>query len=216
MFNPDRADEYKHIQEDANTLTLDRSTLLRAAAGDQDALNLVTKRSSDLYDDQTQKINDLGVVTSAGAQLTADSMRDEATKLQGVNERWQQYGDISAENQQKAKDAARITSDYLLDAVSKADSATRAVDDFGNTLVTLPDGREVVIDAKTGQASTDLSKFKTDTDGVIDHINGRDVIVKVHADTSDAERRMEMFIAQERNIQLGTRIVLPRGERVLP
>lgn len=213
IFNPDRADEYKKIQEDANTLSLDRSILLKAAAGDQDALNMVIQRSNDLYGDAKQAVSDLGVVTSAGSQITAEGLRDEATKLQGVNERWKQYGEINTENQRKAQESARVTSDYLLDAISDAKDATRAVDDFGNVLVTLPDGKEIVIDAKTGQATLDVSRFKKDTDGVIDHLNGKDIVLKARADMSGATAQYNKWIRDHdgRSIKIRGRVITPAG-----
>lgn len=48
----------------------------------------------------------------------------------------------------------------------------------------MPDNTQILIDAKTGQATQDVSKFKGDADGVIDHLNGREVVMR--ANTSEA------------------------------
>lgn len=211
MFNPDRAEEYKKIQADANKLGLDRNTLLRAAAGDQTAYNVVMGRSSDLYTDQEkalQKVIDRGAERQDSERIGILNEMDDLDKLNG---RWQEYGDINSDNKQKARDAAQATSDYLLDAVSKASSATRAVDDFGNMLITLPDGQEVVIEAKTGQATSDVSKFKTDTDGVIDSVNGREVVLKTRTEVDRSQ--YDAFVRELHNstIKIKGRIVTTPG-----
>ncbi|GAA3948929.1 hypothetical protein [Microbacterium soli] len=194
QFNPERADEYKRIQEDAKRLDLDRQTLLRAAAGDQDALNMVIDRTGQLYDDQAEKVK----VTSeaelkARGAKQADNAR-ELSELRQINDRWREYGDINAENREKAADASRAVSEYLLSTIDSASSATRAVDDFGNVLVTLPDGQEIVIDAETGQASSDVSKFKEDTDKVVEQLDGSQINLIVKTALRDAQNQINQFI----------------------
>lgn len=217
IFNQDRADEYKRIQEDAASLSLDTSVLLRAAAGDQDALNEVMSRTNALQDDQAQKIREKQETLKAGQEAELDALHVEEDAINGLKNRWQEYGDISAENQQKARDAAQTTSDYLLKTVSEADSATKAVDDFGNTLITLPDGQEIVIDAKTGKATADVSKFKTDTDGVINHLNGRQISLVVRTALRDAQNQVNNFIKtnEGRSFKIHGRFQVDSG-RVLP
>lgn len=214
QFNPDRASEYKQIQDDAKKLSLDTNTLVKAAAGDQDALNAVLSRTSALYDEQSGKVtaDSMAAIDKRGRANQAEAAK-ELSNISQINDRWKQYGEVNSENQRKAQDAARLTSDYLLDAVSKADSATRAVDDFGNTLITLPTGEQVVIEAKTGQATSDISKFKTDTDGVIDHVNGREVVLKARVDTSYATAQYNKWIKDHdgRSIKIGTRVITPDG-----
>lgn len=192
IFDPDRAEEYKRIQEDANKLGLDRQTLLQAAAGDQESLNVVTERTNQLVDEQNKLVTDSDDIRTKGRGPKEAAAAQELDALDQINDRWRQYGEINDENRQKAEDSATFTSDYLLKTVANAESATRAVDDFGNVLITLPTGQEIVIDAKTGKATTDVSKFKTDTDGVIDQLNGRDVVMSVA--TGDALRAAQSAV----------------------
>ncbi|WP_186324536.1 hypothetical protein [Microbacterium paludicola] len=213
MFNTDRADEYKRIQEDANALSLDTSTLLRAAAGDEDALNQVRDRSIALLDAQEQKIRDTQANLKSGQEAELDALHQQEDAIRSVNDRWGEYGAINDENREKAAAAAAYTSQYLLDTIANADSATRAVDDFGNVLITLPDGKEIVIDAKTGKATTDVSKFKKDTDGVIDHLNARDIVLQVKAAVRDAQNEVNRFVASNdgRSFRLHGRVTVDSG-----
>lgn len=194
IFNPDRVEEYKRIQEDANKLGLDRQTLLQAAAGDQESLNIVTERTNELVEEQNRLVTDSDDIRTKGRGPKEAAAAQELDALNQINDRWRQYGEINDENRQKAKDAAAYTSQYLLETISNAESATRAVDDFGNVLITLPDGREILIDAKTGQATEDVSRFKTDTDGKIDALNNRDIVLSVA--TGDALRTAQNAIDQ--------------------
>lgn len=213
QFNPERAGEYKKIQEDAKALELDRVTLLQAAAGDQDALNTVTARANELVEEQNALVTDSADLRTRGRGPKDAAAAQELADLQALNDRWKQYGDINAENQQKARDAADATSRTLLKAVEDAESATTAVDDFGNTLVTLPDGQEIVIDAKTGKATSDVTKFKTDTDGVISSLNGRDIVLQAKASVAAAQREIDGLISRNngRTMTFKGRVVTPGG-----
>lgn len=212
IFNPDRAEEYKRIQEDVNTLGLDRVTLLQAAAGDQDALNTVIARSNELLEDTNDAIK-RGKEEGFGSGERLMQLSDEQVALTLTNDRWREYGDISADNQAKARAAADATSRTLLKAVEDAESATTAVDDFGNTLVTLPDGQEIVIDAKTGKATSDVTKFKTDTDGVINSLNGRDIVIQAKASVAAAQREIDGLISRNngRTMTFKGRVITPSG-----
>jgi hypothetical protein len=213
IFNPDREKERNQIYEDGTKLGIDRATMLRAAAGDQEALNVVIGQSAELYGDAAREA---GKATEGiGDSLSAQEIEAENLMytLQQVNDRWKDYGAINDENKQKAADAADMTSKYWLDQVAAADSATRAVDDFGNVLITLPDGVEVLIDAETGKASSDVSKFKTDTDGVIEDLNAKDITLAVKAAVQQAQNTVNNFIASNdgKSFKLNGRVVVDSG-----
>lgn len=213
IFNPERADEYKRIQEDANKLGLDRNDLLRAAAGDQDSLNTVTERANELVAEQNLLVTDSEDIRTKGRGPKEAAAAQELADLQALNDRWSMYGQINDENRQKAADAAANTSELLLSAIANADSATRAVDDFGNVLITLPTGQEIVIDAETGQATSDVSKFKTDTDATIEHLNRQSITLAVQAALQDARNAVNGFISQNdgRSFRLHGRVTVDSG-----
>lgn len=66
------------------------------------------------------------------------------------------------------------------EAAVAAGDATRTVDEFGNTVYQLPDGKVVVVDAETGQAVTDIT--------TVQDLELYSKTVKVYADTSEALR----------------------------
>lgn len=186
IFDTDRADEYKRIQEDSNRLGIDKNVLLKAAAGDQDALNVVTDRTSKLVEEQNKLVTDSADIRTKGRGPKEAAAAQELADLQAINDRWQQYGDINEENRQKQADAAAGTTEYLLDLARKTDTAALSVDALGNKMIELPDGTTFYVDAQTGQASLDLSTFQGDADGVIDHLNGEEITLNLA--TEDALR----------------------------
>lgn len=207
MFNPDRADEWKRLQEDAKELGLSQQTLIQANAGDLDSLAEVQKRVNGLVDEERQKREDMG------AFFGGQNKNLEEQRLEGIRDRWQQIADASQELADKAGVASNVTSDMWRDAIEGAKNATREVDEFGNVLYTLDGDKQVVIEADTGQATTNVSKFKGDADGVIDQLNGKEIILRADADVSAVTRAVDRVIAQNggKTIKIGTRIVTAEG-----
>lgn len=59
-----------------------------------------------------------------------------------------------------ATEGARVNASALYDLASQAGTATGEVDDLGNAIVTMPDGKEVVINANTKKAYEDVDAFE--------------------------------------------------------
>ena len=74
-------------------------------------------------------------------------------ELEGALQGTQQGFDLSA-------DAAGIQARALYDLAISAGTATGEVDDLGNTIIRMPDGKEVVVNAETQQAYTDLDAIE--------------------------------------------------------
>lgn len=174
MFNPDRAEEYKKLQEDAKTLHLDQSLLIRANAGDLEAQKVVQGEVNKLLEDE-------------GSYMEGLRGDHEVLKgsVQGLRDRWKSVTDATEEQRQAAQNSRKVTSEFLLSAASQAKSATAEVDKFGNQLIKLPDGTEFVIDAKTGQAHQDMDRFYGDADDKIEKLNRKDVRVRLRVDDSE-------------------------------
>ena len=172
-FNPDRANEWKQLQEDANKLGLTENEIIKANSGDLEANALVQERIRDL------------VKETYGDETNIDMLRLQTQELGGIEERWIAVSDEAQRNHDAVRAAAEANSDFWKEAISGAESAEVAVDDFGNQLVKLGDGTEIVIEADTGRASDDISKFKADTDEVIEQLNGKDVLMRVKVDESE-------------------------------
>ena len=171
-FNPDRANEWKQLQEDANKLGLTENEIIKANSGDLEALAVVQARVRDL------------VKETYGDETNIDMLRLQTQELGGIEERWIAVNEVALENQENLRGAAEAASQFWKEAIAGAESAEVAVDDFGNQLVMLDDGREIVIEADTGRASDDISKFKADTDEVIEQLSGKDVLLRVKVDES--------------------------------
>ena len=169
-------DRYKQAQDNARNWGVDVSTAMRAMAGDATALAIaqdsVTQKAKE-YEEATDKTSEAALDMWNQARARADSLK----ALRGEMDAGQT--------------AARNVSDALLQIVQSSADAAVEVDALGNKVVTLPDGAEVFIEANTGRATQDVSRFKGDVDGTIDHLNGRDVVLKVRADAIAANRALD-------------------------
>lgn len=175
-FNPDRAEDWKQLQADANLLRMEEGTLIKASIGDLEALGVVQQEVNKHLETAEAHVRNY-----AGVRL--DALTDEAASLR---DRWQETGAAAREYADAAANSARITSEFLKEAINDAEGAARAVDEFGNELYELPDGMQVVIDAETGQAHQDLDRFKGDLKSV-----GATVVeplVRVRVDTTAWDR----------------------------
>lgn len=167
------ADTRKEAEELAKTLGVDLSEAARVVAGDSNALAAAQKIQADAESELNGLIED--GVTKRRNTNSEDQQR--AIHL----ERLIKAVDEQAGVQTDAATTARIYSDALKGMVNDAESASKEVDDLGNAVYTLPDGMQIMIDAKTGQATTDVAKFKGDLDGVPETTTAK---VKVAVDSS--------------------------------
>jgi hypothetical protein len=177
MFNPERADEYKRAREDAKALALDESTVIAALAGELGAQEEVLGRINALQAENS-RLGEAGKITSG-------EYKTQEVGLQTIENRWRDLNTVTDENAQRTRTAQDVTSRFLQKAIEDAGTATQEVDEFGNKLLTLPDGEQVVIDAKTGKAHQDLDRFKGDVDDIPEEIETR---VRVRIDTSEWDR----------------------------
>lgn len=195
LFDPERGEELKRAQQDAATLGLDLSTILAAQTGDMESLAEVQSAIAATQEKALQNSN------------LAERWDEDLRSLYG---RWEDIGKVTTENADKAKIAQQITSDYLLDAIAKAGTAQEEVDEFGNKLLTLPDGTEVVIDAETGRAHQDIDRFKGDLDGIPQTVKTKAI---VEASLRDAQNEINRFIAANdgKSFRLHGRVTVDNG-----
>nr|WP_315266026.1 hypothetical protein [Microbacterium lemovicicum] len=180
IFNKDRAEEYKKVQDTINATGLDRSTIMKANAGDLDALAIVQERITEAWKKEGDEAN-----------LFTDGL---GTKTQAAKNYWDTVGTAAQTSSDLSKEAIQGVTDYWLEQIAVAGEVAERTDDVGNRIVALPNGKEILIDAKTGQATEDVSRFGTDTDAVINRVNGRDVVLEARASTSAAQRDLDNLI----------------------
>lgn len=126
-----------------------------------------------------------------------DIARESYTKLAGEIEQGSQRLDVQS----------RI----LRDVAESTAGATSAVDEFGDTVVTLPDGKTIYIDAETGQATQDTEAIEKKIFSVPDKT------VALHLDTSQVDEEISRFIARPRDpIELSIFYKDQNGRQILP
>lgn len=198
IFNPERAEEYKRVLEDATQLGLDRSTVIAANTGDLDAQRVVQEQINRLLGDS----NSYEATGTTNKKTLKSDVAD-------IRDRWKEVVQTTEEYADKTVSATDYTSEMLMKLIDSAGTAQEEVDELGNRLLTLPDGQQVVIDAETGQATQNLEKFKGDADGVIASVNGKEVVLRAKAALEQARRDVDGFIASQdgRSFKIKGRVV---------
>ncbi|MFF8186603.1 hypothetical protein ACF044_05025 [Microbacterium sp. NPDC016588] len=201
MFNADRAEEWKQVQADAKTLGMDIGDVIRANAGDLEQQQRLQERINALMDDAAAKSG-----TGDGLAKILKSAADSELAIKGlkdVSDRWSDINAVTEENARKTEVANDVVSSYYREAIQQAGVAASATDEFGNKLYELPDGKEIVIEADTGRATDDVSKFKSDVQNIPDKT------IAVRADISQATRAIEGLNGQTVYVNVDA-----RGNRV--
>lgn len=76
--------------------------------------------------------------------------------------------DGAAQGFSLASEGAQLNARALYDLANQAGTATGEVDDLGNAVVTMPDGKQIVIDAETRTAYEDVDAFEKSIPPVIE------------------------------------------------
>jgi hypothetical protein len=155
-------EQRKGAEELRQLIGIDLPTAARALAGDQNALALANKLAADATAENVRLDEQQLAASSKRKSATSDAILQNEKIIEGTR-RLNEVNDLATQqfNDQQAA---------LLGLVRDAGTASEEVDGLGNRLLTLPDTTQVLIDAKTGQATTDVSKFKGDLNGVADTI----------------------------------------------
>lgn len=167
-------DRYKEAQVNATNWGVDVSTAMLAMAGNAAALAVAQETLA-------ARTRESSTAAAEGADqyrpVSKEMLALAESALAGAASMNQLTGDMAA-----GQSIAGTVSDALLKLATTSGTVGVEVDALGNKLLTLPDNTQIVIDAKTELASQAVSKFKGDTDGVIDYLNGRDVSIKAKVD----------------------------------
>lgn len=167
-------DEREEAQNYAKVLGVDLPTAARAMAGDTNALAAVNAIAAQAMSDAKAAADEQKESLEA---LTPEQQAKVKADLEAINAA-RELGGVVADANQKFNDQQGVLKGLIADA----DGASLSVDNLGNQVYELPDGTQIMINAETGQASTDVSKFKGDTDGVIEHLNRQQVTVRLSVD----------------------------------
>jgi NACalpha-BTF3-like transcription factor len=176
------------LPEAARLLAGDTNTLAAARA-------IVTENEAEYLDLMKQSADYMN-----GDFTKADQER--LSQLSAQREAVRQLTDINGQ----ANETFRAQQGVLKGLINDAESATVEVDELGNELYTLPDGTQIMIDAETGQATTDVQKFKGDLDGIAETKTTK---FKVTLDDGDVRSY------RPPTIYVPGRIVMPGGKQVV-
>jgi hypothetical protein len=154
-------DRFQEASDNARNWGVDVSTAMRAMAGDGTALEAVQSTLNDRQAEWTRILEENA--TGSGASydkikpLTAAQQELSAQVFAGREAFEKLNGEMS-----EGASRAQAASDALYGIVDSATDASIQVDDLGNKIITLPDETQIFIDAKTGQASQNVDRFKGD------------------------------------------------------
>lgn len=213
-------EEFKKAGENAKNWGVDVSVAIAAMAGEKWALDAVNQslidseaEVADTYDKAQGQYG--GFASSLDkSNIQAERGRDAFNKL--------------TEELKLGGEQFDAYSGYLIAMAEHTEGATRATDEFGDTVVTLPDGKQVYIDAETGQATDNVEAIEKKIYGVPDgdasinlataealrlaqnasnQIAGiPDRNAKVNLDTSGAEGALSNFINKRRVVNIEARM----------
>lgn len=200
--NPERAEEYQKVLETQKITGIDLSTIYKANAGDLDALRIVQDQMNAARHEAAEAGEEVNLIEG----IYGDSLKNTA-------EYWERTGTAAEDASAKAQSSAQATSDLLLKEIDTYGQLEQRVDDLGNAVVTLPDGKEILIDAKTGRATLDVSKFGKDTDETIRRLNGRDIVLEARASTRAAQQEVNRFLksVDGKSFRLNGRVTVDSG-----
>ena len=170
----DDTGKYNQALQIAKDLNVEINDVVRAMAGDTIALTGIIEDQNSKRQTEVDAINDSNL-----------SLDDKAIKLDAINAKYGTQNDvfndiIGAQDSAAARfetiNAAQ--SQALYDLAIATGTATGAVDDLGNAIYVLPDGKEVVVDAATQEAHVDLDAVENK------RLGNKYVSVKVGVDDS--------------------------------
>ncbi|OJU42017.1 MAG: hypothetical protein BGN97_04485 [Microbacterium sp. 69-10] len=188
-------ERFKEASDNAKNWGVDVSTAIAAMAGQAWALNTV----NDNLVASSQKVAD--EMSEVGLQYdwTEESMTDLATRTADGQRAFDQ---LTGEMAAGAAQADALSRSLYLTA-KNTEGATTVVDEFGDTVTTLPDGTTIYIDAETGQATKDTQALEDKIYGI------RDKNVNITARTDIDRAAYDAFLREMRNttIKIKGRVV---------
>lgn len=190
-------EQYKIAAQNAKDWGVDEGTALRAMAGDTVALEVVRRTLNDRTDESNRLL--------AEQESQVDANAGKAYDLADAVERGaESFATLSGE-MESGRDRASKVSEAMIGLINDAEGATKEVDELGNAVYTLPDGTQIMVDAETGQATTDISNFKGDVDGIPETVTST-VYFKANTTEVDAARTR-----LQKQIDANLKITIPSG-----
>lgn len=198
-------ERYKQATENAKLWGVSIDTAVAALAGSGSAIDEVTaalEKKKDASEKDAQAAQEMAEANGSAllaltpAEIEYNKAKDALSLLTGEMERGAQGADVYSR--------------YLIDTARATEGATEAVDEFGDTVITLPDGKQVYIDAQTGRATDNVNAIQQKIYGV------KGTTVGVGVDTSGASAGLNNWVSQNngKTIKIYGRYISPAGSNV--
>jgi hypothetical protein len=157
---------YDDVVKNSELWGVSREKAAAAMAGSKSDIDDITKSIGTQWDAVQKQIDADGKLTS-GTSAQKFELLEAAKALGGVTKAMEM-----------GADQASVYSRLLIDQARNTEGATETVDEFGDTIIALPDGHQVYIDAETGQATDNVDAITAKIYSV------PSTTVKVNVDTS--------------------------------
>jgi chromosome segregation ATPase len=188
------SDRLEEAETNARNWGVEMSTAVAAMSGDMAALEEVQASLTA----QTEAYNE--AVQNGTVQIDEWGRADQEW-AQGIAEGTTALNSLTTEMEGGAS-AAGVMNEVLRNMALTTEGATSTVNEFGDSVYTLPDGAQILIDAETGQATTDLENvaYATNT------LDGSNATVNVTANTAQAQATVNAFKSQPLYLQAQIRV----------
>lgn len=178
-------DQAEELEKNAVAWGVSESVALLAMAGDTNAL----REAREGLIAREAELREVNIRGAAATQEGRDALRELKDSTVSGREALEQL----TEEMSIGSGRFDIYSDSLRLLAETTEGAEKVVDQFGDTVYTLPDGKTIYIDAETGQATEDTDAIEKQVYGI------RDKTVQVSVDVSglsQAQRDVNRFITQ--------------------
>lgn len=196
VADPER---YQELIDNAREWGVSQSTALAAMTGEAWALG---EAEAALAEREREVAAAAAEHTTSGEALVG-AMSDQAVATRDGR---QALDDLNREIE-TGIGIADTYSQYLTDMARNTDGATHSVDEFGDSVYSLPDGTTVYVDAETGRATRDVDAIERRLYGI------PDATADVHVNTSSANDALTRWMRQRRSIAVTVNTIVPPGHR---
>lgn len=153
-------EQYAQAIENAKNWGVSEGTAILAMTGNTDALSEARSRLADKEAEVSEAVEKAGG-DIRGLSYDMRTMREEASTGNATL-------DLLTGEMQRGAQQADVYSESLRLIAQNTEGATVKVDEFGDSVYTLPDGKEIYIDAETGQATEDTDAIERKIYGIKD------------------------------------------------
>lgn len=193
------SEAYEKAVQNAKNWGVSESTALLAMAGDTNALT----EARESLDAKTEELSETNIRNAAATGEGRDALKE--LEIQ-VRDGASAYEMLTGEMEEGSK-RADVLSESLRLMATHTEGATSVVDEFGDTVVTLPDGKTIYIDAETGMATDKTEAIEAKIYSV------QDKTVHISTEIGQAQRDLDNFVHRNngREIRVRGRMTVDNG-----